>query len=115
MRDLAFVAFIGAMFLLALKRPFLFILAYAYVDIVSPQRLSYYLLNSIPISLIAAVLAIGGWLIADDKRNFSIGPRQGLMLVLLAYCGATTIYADFPLEAYDKWDWAWKALAFASL
>ena len=112
MRDLAFIGFIAALLALGLKRPFLFILAYAYVDIVSPQRLSYYLLNSIPISLIAAVLAIGGWLIADDKRNFSVGPRQGLMLVLLAYCGATTLYADFPIEAYDKWDWAWKALGF---
>ena len=35
------------------------------------------------------------------------------MLLLLAYCGVTTLYADFPVEAAEKWDWAWKALAFA--
>ncbi len=111
-RDLAFVAFLGALFLLAFKRPFLFTLAYAYIDTVSPQRLSYFLLNSIPISQIAAAAAIGSWLLLDDKRHFTITPRQWLMLFLLAYCGATTAYADFPIEAYDKWDWAWKALAF---
>jgi probable O-glycosylation ligase (exosortase A-associated) len=25
----------------------------------------------------------------------------------------TTLYADFPVDAAEKWDWAWKALAFA--
>ena len=113
MRDLAFLGFIAALFAFGLKRPFLFTLAYAYVDIVAPQRLSYYLLNSLPISSIAAGLAVGAWAIADDKKNFAVHPRQWLMLILVAYAGVTTIYADFPLEAWEKWDWAWKAVAFA--
>ncbi|MBX3562593.1 MAG: O-antigen ligase family protein [Sphingomonas sp.] len=113
MRDLAFIGFIAAILALGLKRPFLFALAYAYVDIVSPQRLSYYLLNSIPLSLIVAGLAAGGWLLADARRGFSVAGRQWLMLLLLAYAGATTYYADLHVEALTKWDWAWKALAFA--
>lgn len=113
MHDLAFVAFLGLFFALGLRRPFIFVLVYAYIDIVSPQRLTYYLLNSIPISLIAVVASVGGWAIADDKRDIRIVPRQGLMLALLFYCWVTTIYADFPVEALDKWDWVWKALAFA--
>ena len=112
MRDLALVAFLGALLTLALKRPFLFALAYIYVDTVSPQRLSYYLLNSIPISMLVAVLAIGGWLIAD-RKDFRFAPRQGLILILLAYLTWTTAYADLPLEAWTKWDWVWKAMAFA--
>lgn len=113
MRDLALVAFLGLLLMLGLKRPFLFVLAYIYVDIVSPQRLSYFLLNSVPISMIVAVLAMGSWLLFEKKDGTSFTVRQGLMLILLAYCGVTTIYADFPVEAADKWDWAWKALAFA--
>ena len=112
MRDLAFVGFIAALLALGLKRPFLFILAYAYVDIVSPQRLSYILLNSIPLSMIMAGLAVAAWFFADDKRDFAVAPRQWLMLALLGYCGLTTWHADMPLEAAFKWDWAWKALAF---
>ena len=57
MRDLAFLAFIAALLTLGLKRPFLFALAYIYVDTVSPQRLSYFLLNSIPLSMIVALLS----------------------------------------------------------
>lgn len=112
MRDLALVAFLLALLLLAFKRPFLFVLAYMYIDTVSPQRLSYYLLNSFSISMYAAILAIAGWLIAD-RKDFRVAPRQGLILILLAYCAWTTVYADIPIEAWRKWDWVWKAMAFA--
>ena len=69
MRDLAFVGFLMAFLALGLKRPFIFVLAYAYVDIVAPQRLSYWMLNAVPVSLIVFGLAFMGWLIADDKRD----------------------------------------------
>jgi probable O-glycosylation ligase (exosortase A-associated) len=113
MRDLALVGFLVALLGLGLRRPFLFVLAYAYVDIVSPHRLSYYLLNSAPVSMIVALLALAGWVIADDKRNFRITVRQMLMLILVAYAGFTTAYADLPIVAKEKWDWASKAVAFA--
>ena len=113
MRDLAFVAFLAGLLALGLRRPFLFVLAYIYVDTVSPQRLSYFLLNSIPLSLIIALLAMGGWAVVDRKDRLSFSVRQGLLLVLLAYAGMTTLYADFPVDAAEKWDWAWKTIVFA--
>ncbi|MEO5868168.1 MAG: putative O-glycosylation ligase, exosortase A system-associated [Sphingomonas sp.] len=114
MRDLVFVAFLAMFFAAGFRRPFLFVLSYVYIDIVSPQRLTYLLLNSVPISLIAVALAVGGWLLADDKRDARVGPRQGLIILLLLWCFITTKNADFPVEALDKWDWVWKALAFAA-
>jgi putative inorganic carbon (hco3(-)) transporter len=113
MRDLALVGFLLAILALGFRRPFLFVLAYAYVDILAPQRLSYYLLNSVPFSMIVAVLALVGWLIADDKRGVRIAPRQMLMAVLLAYAAYTTIYADLPVAAQGKWEWAWRSVVWA--
>jgi putative inorganic carbon (HCO3(-)) transporter len=113
MRDLFFVAFLGIFFLLGFRRPFLLIAVYAYIDIVSPQRLSYFLLNSIPISAITFVLAVGAWVLVDDKKDCRFSFRQFLMLVLLAWCGYTTATADFPIEAAHKWAWVWKAIIFA--
>ena len=113
MRDLAFVAFLLAFIGLGFRRPFLFVLVYAYVDIVSPQRLTYWLLNSVQVSLIAFMLAFLGWAAADDKRGLTIAPRQALLFLLLIYCGVTTSVADFPFDALAKWDWVWKALIFA--
>lgn len=114
MRDLVFVAFLAAIFAAGFRRPFIFLLAYAYIDIVSPQRLTYILLNSVPISLIAVGLSVLGWIAIDDKRDVRVAPRQLLIVLLLGYCYYTTLHADFPVEAKDKWEWVWKALAFAA-
>ena len=113
MHDLAFVGFLVALFGLGFRRPFLLVLAYVYIDIVSPQRLTYYLLNTVPVSLISVVLAVGAWALFDDKKDMQVAPRQVLMFALLIYCGVTTTTADFPIEAMAKWDWVWKTLAFA--
>ncbi|MDB5688520.1 MAG: putative O-glycosylation ligase, exosortase system-associated [Sphingomonas bacterium] len=113
MRDLAFVAFFFGLIALGFRRPFLFVLAYVYVDIVAPQRLSYYLLNSVPVSMICALLAVGGWALADDKSGTRMGPRHLLIVLLLAWAAFTTAYAAVPEAAPEKWGWVWKALAFA--
>ena len=114
MRDLIFVGYLAAIMLLAFKRPFLFTLIYAYIDIVSPQRLSYFLLNSIPLSLVMFALAFLGFLVSDDKKDVRVAPRWVLLLVLLAYCGYTTTVAAEPVAALEKWNWVWKALVFAA-
>lgn len=114
MRDIAFVAFLFAFIGLGFRKPFLFVLCFCYIDIVAPQRLSYFLINSIPISLIVFLFAIGGWLIADDKHGTRWSGRQTVLLLLLFYCWLTTMGADFPVEAAEKWAWVWKALLWAT-
>lgn len=113
MLDLALAGFLGGLLALGFRRPFLFVLAYLYVDIVAPQKISYFLLASLPVSLIVFVAAFAGWAIADDKTRSRFTLRQVLMLFLLLYCGITTMSADFPIEAAEKWSWVWKALVFA--
>ena len=113
MRDLVFVGFLSVLIALGFRRPFVWVLTYAYVDIVSPHHLSYYLLNSVPISMIAAAFAIGGWMVMDRKEAITFAPRQALMALLLLYAGLTTINADFPTEAALKWEWVWKSVFWA--
>jgi putative inorganic carbon (hco3(-)) transporter len=114
MRDLIFVAYVAALILLAFNRPFIFTLVYAYIDICAPQRLSYFLLNSIPLSLIVFGLAVLGFLVSDNKQNVRISPRWVLLILLLVYCGYTTTVAVEPVAALEKWGWVWKALVFAA-
>ncbi len=113
MRDLIFVGYVGLILLLAFKRPFLFTLVYAYIDIVAPQRQSYFMLNSVPLSFIAFALCVAGFLISDDKKDMRFSMRWGLLVLLLIYCGMTTVNAAQPLPALEKWGWVWKALVFA--
>jgi len=113
MLDLAFLAFIGFILVLGLRRPFLWVLLYVYIDIIAPQRIGYSIIQTIPVSLIAFGAAFGGWLLLDRKEGFRFSLRQGLILALLLYCWWTTGNADFPEDAATKWDWVWKALLFA--
>ena len=113
MLDLAITGFVFAMLALGLRRPFVWVLAYLYIDILSPQKISWSLLASLPISLIAFVLAFAGWLLLDPKTESRFTLRQALIAVLLVYCGLTTMMADFPEPAAEKWSWVWKALVFA--
>lgn len=113
MLDLVLLAFIGYVLVLGLRRPFLWVLLYVYIDILAPQRIGFTLITTIPVSLIAFAAAFGGWLALDRKEGARFTLRQGLMLALLVYCWWTTGHADFPVEAQTKWDWVWKALLFA--
>lgn len=113
MLDLALFTFVMAFLALGVRRPFLWVLAYVYIDILAPQKIGWSLTPALPISLIAFCAAFAGWLLADPKRGSRFTFRQFLMLCLLVYCGITTNMADFPLEAADKWGWVWKALVFA--
>lgn len=113
MIDLALLAFIGFVLVLGLRRPFLWVLLYVYIDILAPQRIGYGIITSVPVSLIAFVAAFGGWLALDRKDGARFTFRQGLLLALLLYCWWTTGQADFPEEAATKWDWVWKSLLFA--
>ena len=61
MLDLVFLAFIGYVLVLGLRRPFLWVLLYVYIDILAPQRIGYSAIASLPVSLIAFAAAFGGF------------------------------------------------------
>ncbi len=113
MVSLALALFVFAFLGLGLRRPFIWVLAYLYIDIIAPQKLSITLLGPLQISLIAFLAAFGGWAFADYKQDSRWTLRQTLLLLLLLYCGMTTTVADFPIQAAEKWGWVWKALVFA--
>jgi len=113
MLDLALIAFVALFLALGLKRPFLWVLAYIYIDMVAPQKIGWGLIQTLPLSLIAFVLAFGAWVFLDRKEGSRFTLRQALILILLVYCGVTTMSADFPVDAATKWGWVWKALLFA--
>ena len=112
MLDLFLLSFIGLFLALGLKRPFFWVLAYVYIDIVAPQKVGWSLVTILPLSAIAFAAAFGGWLLFDSKEGSRFTLRQGLIGVLLVYCYWTTQHADFPEDALVKWEWAWKALLF---
>lgn len=112
MLDLALFLTVMGMFALGLRQPFIWVLAYIYIDILSPQKMGWNLTQLLPISLIAFVLAFAGWLMSDAKQNARFTFRQGILVALLLWCLITLQWSAFPESAAEKWSWVWKALVF---
>ena len=85
MTDLFLLGFFGLLLLFGLKRPFLWVCAYLYVDILAPQKMGFGIITSVPVSLIAFAAAFGGWLLMDKKAKPTFTFRQALMLFLLVF------------------------------
>lgn len=113
MFSLVLTLYVVAFLTLGVRKPFLWVLAYLYIDVVAPQKVVWAILPHMQISLVAFLAACAGWLFVDRKQNSRFTLRQALLLLLLLYCGLTTMSADFPVEAAEKWAWVWKALVFA--
>ncbi len=113
MLGFVFLAFILFVVLLGLRRPFLWVMLYIYIDILAPQRIAWGLIQNISISFLAFLLAFGGYVVLDRKEYITFSWRQALLVLLLAYCFWTTGNAEFAAEAQTKWEWVWKALFFA--
>lgn len=113
MTDLFLLGFLAVFLFFGLKRPFLWVCAYLYVDILAPQKIGFGIITGVPVSLIAFAAAFGGWLMLDKKTRPTFTVRQGLMLFLLGWSWFTLQGAEFMVPALAKWDWVWKTLVFA--
>ena len=67
MLDACLFLFVLGLFALGLRRPFIWVLAYLYIDIIAPQKIGWTLMPALPFSLIAFVAAFAGWLLTDSK------------------------------------------------
>ena len=113
MLDAALFLFVCTFLVLGLRRPFVWVLAYLYVDILAPQKIGWAITPALPISLIAFCAAFGGWALTDSKKDVRFTLRQGLLVILLLWCFYTMQGTPFPEDAATKWDWVWKAMFFA--
>ena len=71
------LGFIGLFLALGLKRPFFWVLAYIYIDVVAPQKIGWGLIQSLPVSLIAFAAAFAGWLFLDTQARHALHAAPG--------------------------------------
>lgn len=113
MTDLFFLGFFGLLLGLGLRRPFIWVLAYLWIDILAPQKIAFGFFSSLQVSLIAFCAAFAGWALTDSKSGIRVTWRQALLAFLLLWCWITLQDSPFPEPAGTKWEWVWKALFFA--
>ncbi|ART54013.1 hypothetical protein CBP35_01425 [Acidovorax carolinensis] len=112
MRGIFLLGVILLLLLWGFRTPFLFVLAYVWASIFTPQHVAYSVIKSLPISLIFAVLAFGA-LLRLKKVGYIRWRAQSIITGLLAiWMTVTLLWAVAPESAFEKWDWAIKSIAF---
>jgi putative inorganic carbon (hco3(-)) transporter len=115
MQSLFLSAVFAALMFAGFFAPFAAALGFIWVDIVRPQQLAYSIINSLPLSFIAAIATLTLFVAKDKKSPPKFGPILILITMLTVWVTFTTLISDFPTQAWGKWDWASKVLIFAVL
>ncbi|MBP6013220.1 MAG: putative O-glycosylation ligase, exosortase A system-associated [Alphaproteobacteria bacterium] len=115
MRDIFFTFVTLFAFGAGLFAPICFTLTYLWFDLLTPQFMTFGFLQTVPISMIAGVAAVLGYLLFDrHKRAVALPAAWYMLLLLLIWTNITTFaFAVAPDAAWPKWDWASKTMLFA--
>jgi putative inorganic carbon (hco3(-)) transporter len=105
-----YISFLG----LSTSAPFVATLGYVWVDTFGPQNVAYILLNQIPVAMIMGAVAVGGYVLLDRRSPPRPSAEMMLMIAMVIWINMTMIWAQVPAAAWEKWDWAFKTLVFAT-
>lgn len=105
----------GSLLALGFVAPFVMSLAYIWVDIFQPQTVAPAIAMMMPISMITALVAVVAYLCGERGNPPKLGLLTLLLVAWAAWMTLTTSWALFPEQAWKKWDWAFKTVAFTAL
>ena len=100
--------------LLGLFSPFITSLGYLWVDTFYPQYVSL-VLRGFPVAMVMGLATIIIYTLFDRRSPPRITFSISLVLTMAVWVTLTTTWAANPVEAWTKWDWAFKTVAFSAL
>lgn len=114
MRSLFLLLVLATFIALGVSAPFVMALGYVWVDIVTPHRISYSLIEGVRLSQIVGILAVISLFLHGPRKPPQLPPLFWLLVLWMTWITTTTTWAYFPEPAWEKWAWAVKAVAFGA-
>jgi putative inorganic carbon (HCO3(-)) transporter len=105
-----YLAFLG----LGVTTPFVMTLGYVWVDTFRPQEVSYIILNEMPVAFIMGAGAVLSYVMLDRRSPPPLMLPSILQCMMAIWMTMSLIWAELPDNAVIKWNWAFKAMAFAA-
>lgn len=115
MRDLALLAIVVLLSLVALRRPVAGMLAYVGMSLFSPNSLAWGFGRTLPFAQMIALGTVGGYLFWSERKAVPMRTGTVLLLALWAWFGLSTISADYPDRALFRFQEVSKVLVAAVL
>lgn len=116
MRDLIVLVVLLAFILPGLTRPYLAFAGYLWVDTVVPQGQVFGFLANQPISMVMAIVCLVSLILGVRKLSSTESKFVPFLFVFfIIWITVSSIYSEFPIFAWNKWDTAVKTLIMAFL
>ncbi len=106
---MVFVAFIA----LGTTAPFVATLGYVWTDTFYPQLLST-IVALVPSSMIMGGSALLFYFMIDRRSPAQFTAHTALTLIFGLWCTLTLLWAEVPVAAWEKWNWAFKTVMFSA-
>jgi probable O-glycosylation ligase (exosortase A-associated) len=115
MRDILVVVVVLGFTSVALFRPFVGVLLFAWLGFFVPQSYAWDWAKNIPLSQIAAIATIAGYFNSGESKKFPLTREAMLLLGLWAVFGISTVFAIYPSNAADRFIYVSKILLMVFL
>ena len=104
MRDYVLTVFVFALLPVCLVRPWLGVLAWYWIGLMNPHRLTWDFAFNMPFAMLIGGATLLGAVVAKDRRPIPWNRELVLMAILLGYFTMTTFYAWAPAYAWPQWE-----------
>lgn len=115
MRSLFLLMVYGSFFVMGLRAPYILVLGYVWVDIFTPQLISYGMLSWLPVSMLLGVAVAVSMVRLPYDRDVKLRLTTILVGLLSVWMTVSLTWAVVPEAAWIKWNWAIKSVAFTCL
>lgn len=112
MRDLIIMLTFVAFLTIGTMSPFVLALGYVWVDLFSPQTVTWSTLGTLPLSFIMGAASVAAYLVLDRRDAPRISPLMVMFGVMAIWISATTSWAAMPVQGEVKWEIAIKVMIF---
>lgn len=102
MRDYLLTLVIFALVPVAFVRPWIGVLAWYWIGLMNPHRLTWGFAYTMPFAMLIAIATLAGALFARDRKPLPADAEVWLMLALLAYFAFTSFFAWAPDHAWPQ-------------
>lgn len=84
-------------------RPFLGLLVYSWISLMSPHRLTFGFAYSLPWAMIVGVVFLGSWLFSKESKKPPADPIFFLTVLFTLWMCVTTVFSLAPENAWPHW------------
>lgn len=108
MRDIAVTLIILGTLPFILRRPFYGVLVWTWLGLMNPHRLAWGFAAELPFAQIVFIVTLIGLLFSKEPKRIPVTREILVLVVFILWMLITTIYALFPVPAWDQFDKVWK-------